>query len=62
MFIIKLFFKINYFGRRCLGQGINLNNCGTDNKKLKICGMKNKSKNLLKCPKIPTTANVMPEK
>jgi hypothetical protein len=41
---------------------MNLNNCGIDNKKLNTCGMKNNNKNLLKCPNIPTTANVIPEK
>mmetsp|Transcript_3991 Transcript_3991/g.9009 ORF Transcript_3991/g.9009 Transcript_3991/m.9009 type:complete len:142 (-) Transcript_3991:1032-1457(-) len=50
------------FGSRCLGQGTNLNNCGVDQRKLIICGMKNSSRVLEKWPKIPTTANVMPAK
>lgn len=50
------------FGNRCLGQGISLNSCGDEYKKLKTCGIKKRSVVLLKCPKMPTTANVIPEK
>ena len=63
-FVSKLNLKrqIFYFGKRCLGHGINLNSCGTDSKKLNTCGTKNSKRNLLKWPKMPTTAKVMPAK
>lgn len=51
-----------YFGKRCRGHSIKWNNCGTENRKLKTCGMKNNKVVLLKWPKMPTTAKVMPEK
>jgi hypothetical protein len=54
-------FALN-LGNLCLGQGTNLNNWGVEYKKLMICGMKKSSNVLLKCPRIPTTANVMPAK
>lgn len=51
-----------YRGNLCLGHGKNRNNCGIEYKKLKICGIKNNNTVLLKCPKIPTTANKTPAK
>jgi hypothetical protein len=49
-------------GNLCLGQGTNLNTCGTEYTKLTTWGIKNNSMVLLKCPRIATTANVIPEK
>jgi hypothetical protein len=51
-----------YLGKRCRGQGTRPNSWGTLNTKLKIWGMKNKSKVLEKCPWIATTANAIPAK
>ena len=47
-------------GSRCLGQGINLKSWGSERIKFTSCGIKNRSSDLLKCPKIPTAANVTP--
>lgn len=52
----------SYFGNLCLGHGTILNNWGTEYMKLKTWGMKNSNMVLLKCPKIATTAKVIPEK
>ena len=49
-------------GRRCLGQGTNLNSWGIDQTKFMTWGIKNNKSVLLKWPRIPTTANVMPAK
>ena len=37
-----------YLGRRCLGQGMRPNSCGTEYRKLRIWGMKKRSIVLLK--------------
>jgi hypothetical protein len=37
-------------GNRCLGHGTRPNNCGQLRRKLNICGMKNSSRVLEKCP------------
>jgi hypothetical protein len=42
-------------GRRCRGQGTNLNSCGIEYRKLKICGPRNSSNVSEKCPKMPAT-------
>lgn len=49
-------------GNLCLGQGTMWNNCGTEYRKLIICGRNSNSIVFEKCPNIPTTANTMPAK
>lgn len=62
MFLKISFCKQTYLGNLCRGHGTNLNNCGTEYTKLTTCGIKNSNIVLLKCPRIATTANVIPEK
>lgn len=49
-------------GNLCLGQGMIPISCGNEIAKFKSCGMKKSIKVLLKCPRIPTTAKVIPAK
>ena len=51
-----------YFGSLCLGHGTRLNSCGMEYRKLRTWGMKNSIMVLLKCPRMPTTAKVIPAK
>lgn len=49
-----------YLGKRCRGQGTKWKSCGMEYRKLNTCGMKNSRSVLLKWPRMPTTANVIP--
>ena len=51
-----------YFGNLCLGHGRSLKSWGEEYTKLITWGMKNNNNVLLKCPRIATTANVIPLK
>lgn len=53
---------LKYLGKRCLGQGSIWNSWGTEKMKLPIWGIKKSRAVLLKCPRMATTATVMPEK
>lgn len=52
----------SYLGKRCRGQGTKWKSCGVEQRKFKICGTKKSKSVLLKCPKMPTTAKVIPAK
>ena len=49
-------------GIRWRGQGIIFANCGREYKKLRTWGMKRSSSVFEKCPRMPTTANIIPAK